>query len=179
MIATINLLPWRQSRRRDCLRFWGVLFSASFLLIAGCVLSYYAVVIEDNRANAVWVTAEKMRAEALVAQKPHLLQRQQQWQQRQQRNAQRDETRSWQLVLEGLANLLPEQAWLTTLTWQHDALELSGVALNFTALNALETQLRKQPFFRLGSSGETQQDAQGRWQFHYRLTRSVTHDSTL
>ncbi|QBX82267.1 PilN domain-containing protein [Citrobacter tructae] len=179
MIATINLLPWRQSQRRACLRFWGVLFSGSLLLIVGCALSYYAVVVEDSRVHAVWIAAEKTRAEGLVAQKQHLLQRQQQWQQLQQRNTQRDETRSWQLVLEGLANLLPEQAWLITLTWQHEVLELSGMTLNFTALNALETQLRKQPFFRLGSSGETRQDAQGRWQFHYRLTRSVKHDSAL
>ena len=28
MIATINLLPWRQTRRRACLRFWSFLFGA-------------------------------------------------------------------------------------------------------------------------------------------------------
>lgn len=55
--------------------------------------------------------------------------------------------RSWQPMLEGLANLLPEQVWLTTLTRQHEVLELSVMAQNFSALNALETQLRKQSFF--------------------------------
>lgn len=179
MIATINLLPWRQSQRRACLRFWGVLFSGALVLIFGCALSYYAVVIEDNRPKTVKIAAEKMRGEALVAQKSHLLQRQQQWQQRQQRKTQRDQTRSWQPVLEGLANSLPEQVWLTTLTWQNEVLELRGMAQNFSALNALETQLRKQPFFRLGSPGETQQDALGRWEFHYRLTRSVMHERAL
>lgn len=179
MIATINLLPWRQSQRRACLRFWGGLFSGSLLLIVGCALRYYTVVIEGNRATDIWIAAEKTRGEALVAQKTHLLQRQQQWQQRQQRKTQRDQTRSWQPMLAGLVNILPEQAWLTTLTWQHEVLELRGMAQNFSALNALETQLRKQPFFRLGSPGETLQDAQGRWQFHYRLTRSVMHERTL
>ncbi|QLY59232.1 PilN domain-containing protein [Citrobacter freundii] len=179
MIVTINLLPWRQSQRRACLRFWAVLFSGSLLLIIGCALSYYAVVIEDNRAKTVKIAAEKMRGETLVAQKPHLLLRQQQWQQRQLRKTQRDQTRSWQPMLEGLANLLPEQVWLTTLTWQHEVLELSGMAQNFSALNTLETQLRKQSLFRLGDPGETQKDALGRWQFHYRLTRSVMHERTL
>ncbi|MDM9276360.1 DNA utilization protein HofN, partial [Citrobacter koseri] len=50
---------------------------------------------------------------------------------------------------------------------------------NFAALRALEAQLRQQPLFTLGSPGETLQDAQGRWQFHYRLTRSGAHDNAL
>ena len=65
------------------------------------------------------------------------------------------------------------------MAWQQDTLELTGNTLNFAALQALEAQLRQQPLFQLSSPGETQQDAQGRWQFHYRLTRSGTHDNDL
>ena len=114
-----------------------------------------------------------------MALKPHMQQRQQRWLQVQARNKQREQTRNWQQVLQGLAELLPEQAWLTKITWQQETLELTGNTLNFAALRALEAQLRQQPLFTLGSPGETLQDAQGRWQFHYRLTRSGAHDNAL
>ena len=79
----------------------------------------------------------------------------------------------------GLAELLPERAWLTKITWQQETLELTGNTLSFAALKALEAQLRQLPLFKLGSPGETQQDAQGRWQFHYRLMRSGAHENAL
>mgnify|MGYP000673903409 CR=1 FL=1 len=179
MIATINLLPWRQTRRRACLRFWSVLFGASLLLSSGVLLRYYSVLSVENQVESLLADAEKTRAEALMALKPRMQQRQQRWQQVQARNKQREQTRSWQRALQGLAELLPEQAWLTKMTWQQDTLELTGNTLNFAALKTLEAQLRQQPLFQLSSSGETQQDAQGRWQFEYQLTRKVSDEHVL
>ena len=179
MIATINLLPWRQARRYACLRFWGILFSASLLLIIVLWLRYYSVLSVETRAELLLADAEKTRAEALMALKPRVQQRQQRWQQVQARNKQREQTQSWQRALQGLAELLPEQAWLTKITWQQDTLELTGNTLNFAALKALEAQLRQLPLFMLSSPGETRQDAQRRWQFHFRLTRSGAHDNAL
>ena len=179
MIATINLLPWRQTRRRACLRFWSVLFGASLLLSSGVLLRYYSVLSVENQVELLLADAEKTRAEALMALKPRVQQRQQRWQQVQARNKQREQTRSWQSVLQELAELLPEQAWLTKMAWQQDTLELTGNTLSFAALKALEAQLRQLPLFKLGSPGETQQDAQGRWQFHYRLMRSGAHENAL
>jgi pilus assembly protein HofN len=179
MIATINLLPWRQTRRHACLRFWGVFFSASLLLSIGVTLIYSSVFNVESRVDLLLVEAENKRIAALTALKPRLQQRLQQWQQVQARNKQRDQTQSWRQILQQLAELLPEQAWLTKMTWQQGTLELTGNALNFAALKALETQLRQQPWFALNRPGETQQDAQGRWQFHYRLTRSDTDDNAL
>ena len=179
MIATINLLPWRQARRYACLRFWGILFSASLLLSIGVLLRYYSVLSVENQVELLLADAEKTRAEALMALKPRVQLRQQRWQQVQARNKQREQTRSWQRVLQGLAELLPEQAWLTKMTWQQDTLELTGNTLNFAALKALEAQLRQLPLFMLNSPGETQQDAQGRWQFEYQLTRKVSDEHVL
>lgn len=179
MIATINLLPWRQTRRRACLRFWSVLFGASLLLSSGVLLRYYSVLSVENQVELLLADAEKTRAEALMALKPRVQLRQQRWQQVQARNKQREQTRSWQRVLQRLSELLPEQAWLTKITWQQEALELTGNTLSFAALKALEAQLRQLPLFKLGSPGETQQDAQGRWQFHYRLMRSGAHENAL
>ena len=179
MIATINLLPWRQTRRRACLRFWSVLFGASLLLSIGVLLRYYSVLSVENQVELLLADAEKTRAEALMALKPRVQLRQQRWQQVQARNKQLEQTRSWQRVLQRLAELLPEQAWLTKITWQQETLELTGNTLSFAALKALEAQLRQLPLFKLGSPGETQQDAQGRWQFHYRLMRSGAHENAL
>ncbi len=179
MIATINLLPWRQTRRRACLRFWSVLFGASLLLSSGVLLRYYSVLSVENQVELLLADAEKTRAEALMALKPRVQLRQQRWQQVQARNKQREQTRSWQRVLQGQAELLPERAWLTKKTWQQETLELTGNTLSFAALKALEAQLRQLPLFKLGSPGETQQDAQGRWQFHYRLMRSGAHENAL
>ena len=103
MIATINLLPWRQARRYACLRFWGILFSASLLLSIGVLLRYYSALSVENRAELLLADAEKTRAEALMALKPRMQQRQQRWQQVQARNKQREQTRSWQRALQGLA----------------------------------------------------------------------------
>ncbi|SUX68048.1 fimbrial protein HofN [Citrobacter freundii] len=136
MITTINLLPWRQTRRRACLRFWSVLFGASLLLSIGVVLRYYSVLRAENQVELLLADAEKTRAEALMALKPRVQQRQQRWQQVQARNKQREQTRSWQRVLQGLAELLPEQAWLTKITWQQETLELTGNTLNFAALES-------------------------------------------
>ena len=113
MIATINLLPWRQTRRRACLRFWSVLFGASLLLSSGVLLRYYSVLSVENQVELLLADAEKTRAEALMALKPRVQLRQQRWQQVQARNKQREQTRSWQRVLQRLAELLPERAWLT------------------------------------------------------------------
>ena len=82
-------------------------------------------------------------------------------------------------ALEALAALLPEHAWLTTISWQQGTLEIKGLTTSITALNALETSLRQDASFHLNQRGATQQDAQGRWQFEYQLTRKVSDEHVL
>ena len=179
MSHPVNFLPWRQSRRRECLRFWSVMFSVALLLTIALACIHEVTLTAQKRADAQWPIAEKERAAALLAIQPRLQQRQTAWQQALQQQTEYEQTRRWQSVLEGMAALLPGQAWLTRLSWQQGTLELEGYATTFLALNTLETALRHHPDFPLAGSGATQQDAQGRWQFHYRLTRSGTHDNDL
>lgn len=70
-------------------------------------------------------------------------------------------------------------AWLTTISWQQGTLEIKGLTTSITALNALETSLRQDASFHLNQRGATQQDAQGRWQFEYQLTRKVSDEHVL
>ncbi|EIQ8035293.1 PilN domain-containing protein, partial [Salmonella enterica subsp. enterica serovar Typhimurium] len=122
---------------------------------------------------------ENGRTTALAANIPQLQQRQRQQQARLQRQAQRELTQAWQSILTDLANLLPEQAWLTSLNYQQETLELEGLARTFDALLTLETSLRHYVSFPLNRTGATRQDAQGRWQFHYQLTRSAARERAL
>lgn len=179
MNPPINFLPWRQQRRTAFLRFWLLMFVAPLLLAVGITLILRLTSNAEARVNAVLLQAEQQLARSLQITKPRLLERQQLREQRLQRQRQRQFTRDWQSALEALAALLPEHAWLTTISWQQGTLEIKGLTTSITALNALETSLRQDASFHLNQRGATQQDAQGRWQFEYQLTRKVSDEHVL
>ncbi|EIZ9424859.1 PilN domain-containing protein [Shigella flexneri] len=193
MNPPINFLPWRQQRRTAFLRFWLLMFVAPLLLAVGITLILRLTGSAEARIDAVLLQAEQQLARSLQITKPRLLEQQQLREQRSQRQRQRQFTRDWQSALEALAALLPEHAWLipehawlipehawlTTISWQQGTLEIKGLTTSITALNALETSLRQDASFHLNQRGATQQDAQGRWQFEYQLTRKVSDEHVL
>lgn len=178
MARSINLLPWRHQRYVARLQLWCVIWGASLLLIVSLAMIGRSVFLQEERVNDLLLAAENGRATALAANMPRLQQRQRQQQARLQSQAQREQTQCWQPILTGLANLLPEQAWLTSLHYQQGILELEGIANTFDDLRMLETSLRHYARFPLSRTGTTRQDAQGRWQFHYQL-RNAAHEHTL
>ncbi|HBB2470656.1 TPA: DNA utilization protein HofN [Escherichia coli] len=153
MNPPINFLPWRQQRRTAFLRFWLLMFVAPLLLAVGITLILRLTSNAEARVDTVLLQAEQQLARSLQITKPRLL--------------------------EALAALLPEHAWLTTISWQQGTLEIKGLTTSITALNALETSLRQDASFHLNQRGATQQDAQGRWQFEYQLTRKVSDGHAL
>ncbi|EOT1157627.1 PilN domain-containing protein [Escherichia coli] len=167
MNPPINFLPWRQQRRTAFLRFWLLMFVAPLLLAVGITLILRLTSNAEARVDTVLLQAEQQLARSLQITKPRLLERQRQF------------TRDWQSALEALAALLPEHAWLTTISWQQGTLEIKGLTTSITALNSLETSLRQDASFHLNQRGATQQDAQGRWQFEYQLTRKVSDGHAL
>ncbi|HAX4412864.1 TPA: PilN domain-containing protein [Escherichia coli] len=179
MNPPINFLPWRQQRRTAFLRFWLLMFVAPLLLAVGITLILRLTSNAEARVNAVLLQAEQQLARSLQITKPRLLERQQLREQRLQRQRQRQFTRDWQSALEALAAFLPEHSWLTTISWQQGTLEIKGLTTSIAALNALETSLRQDASFHLNQRGATQQDAQGRWQFEYQLTRKVSDEHVL
>lgn len=174
MLPVVNFLPWRQRRRTACVRFWGVMFSASAIMALAIVLAGYATRSLDEQASAALSQAENQLATALTAARPQLQQRQLQRQQAIAREKQRQATRRWQPALESLARRLPAEAWLTSIDYQQNTLQLSGKTLTFAALGALETALRDWPLWQITHTGAAQQDTQGYWQFSYRLVWSET-----
>lgn len=179
MQSPVNFLPWRQQRRGACLRLWSGLFSASAAIVLALMLSGYAIRSMNGRVNGVLLRAEQQLAAALATVKPRLEARQRQAQQAIQRDRLREQTRRWQLALENLALSLPAQAWLISMDYQQSTLALSGKALTFSALSALETALRDSPVFEINHTGATLRDAQGYWQFQYRLKWREVHDHSL
>lgn len=179
MNPPINFLPWRQQRRAAFLRFWLLIFVAPLLLAVGITLIQRLSYNAEAHVDAILLEAEQQLARSLQVTKPRLLERQQLREQHLRRQHQRQFTRDWQPALEALATLLPEHAWLTTISWQQGTLEIKGLTTSITALNALETSLRQDGSFHLNQRGATQQDAQGRWQFEYQLTRTVSDEHAL
>lgn len=176
MASTINFLPWRQARRAACLHFWSLMFGGALLLAGGITLSRYLVKSAETRVGSVLLQAEQQRATALQASRAGLQKRQKLRQQVLLQRQQREQTREWQTILQELAALLPEQAWLTKITYQQETLVLSGLAINVSTLAAFETSLRRHAVFQLTHRGATQQDAEGYWQFAWQLTRRSDHE---
>ena len=179
MQSPVNFLPWRQQRRSACLRLWSGLFSASAAIVLALMLSGYAIRSMNGRVNEVLLRAEQQLAAALATMKPRLEARQRQAQQVIQRDRLQEQTRRWQTALENLTLNLPAQAWLTSMDYQQSTLALSGKALTFSTLSALETALRDSTVFEINHTGATQRDAQGYWQFQYRLKWREAHDRPL
>lgn len=134
MNPPINFLPWRQQRRTAFLRFWLLMFVAPLLLAVGITLILRLTSNAEARVDTVLLQAEQQLARSLQITKPRLLERQQLREQRLQRQLQRQFTRDWQSALEALAALLPEHAWLTTISWQQGTLEIKGLTTSITAL---------------------------------------------
>lgn len=178
MNPPINFLPWRQQRRTAFLRFWLLMFVAPLLLAVGITLILRLTSSAEARVDAVLLQGEQQLARSLQITKPRLLERQQIREQRLQRQRQRQFTRDWQSALEALAALLPEHAWLTTISWQQGTLEIKGLQQHY---RVKRTRNVTPPgcIFSSQSAGATQQDAQGRWQFEYQLTRKVSDEHVL
>lgn len=117
MTHSVNLLPWRRQHYVARLRLWCVVWGASLLLTASLATIARLVFWQEGKINELLLAAENGRTTALAANIPQLQQRQRQQQARLQRQAQRELTQRWQSVLTDLANLLPDQAWLTSLNY--------------------------------------------------------------
>ncbi|MTH47724.1 PilN domain-containing protein [Intestinirhabdus alba] len=172
MNGPVNLLPWREARRTACLRRWSVRFVGALLAVFGISSCYYLKAETARRIGDAQYVAETRCTAALQAARLRLQARRLLWLEAERRARLRDETRRWQPALQGLAALLPERAWLTQIAFQQGALSLTGLALNLAALAELEQSLDRQSAFLLSRTGAVQQDAQGRWQFFYQLTRA-------
>ncbi len=134
----------------------------------------------EARVNAVLLQAEQQLARSLQITKPRLLERQQLREQRLQRQRQRQFTRDWQSALEALAALLPEHALADNDKLAAGNAGDQGADNKHYRVKRTRNVTTPGCFFSSQSAGgATQQDAQGRWQFEYQLTRKVSDGHAL
>ena len=170
MTHAVNLLPWRDLRRRQRLRFI-LLIATGIMLLGLMILQVCRTVRLQHLALAtLHATAD---AQLLASLKQRELPMREAWQQHQrhrQQQRRRAAIAAWQPRLQALAADLPAQAWLTRLEYQGVLLTLDGLALNLQALTSVEAALTRVAGFAPAKAGGTQRDAEGRWQFSFTLT---------
>ena len=155
MTHVVNLLPWRDLRRRQRLRYV-LLLTIGIVLLGGMGL----LVSRTARLQRDFLATLHTTADAQLL--ASLKQRQQ--------DQRRSAIAAWQPRLQALAADLPAQAWLTRLEYQGVLLTLDGLALNLQALTSVEAALTRVAGFAPAKAGGTQRDAEGRWQFSFTLT---------
>ena len=173
MSVAVNFLPWRQSRQRKRLRlaFFIVTGVMLALLVAGASRQVESRLQET--LLACHVDAEGQLIRALTQREAQFRLRLEERAQQQRQQATRRQTFAWQARLVALAEQLPPQAWLTSLSYQNDELSLSGVLARFSALHALDEQMQRIDGFGPAVAGKMARDKDGRWLFSYQMKRRV------
>ena len=100
-----NLLPWRRQQRNQRLRFWGLLFTASLLVMLAGGVSLRATQTLASQALQSDLAGTRAVQKVLKARQPQSAGLEP--------LSQPPETVAWQPALESLASAMPRQAWLT------------------------------------------------------------------
>ena len=109
-----NLLPWRRQQRNQRLRFWGLLFTASLLVMLAGGVSLRATQTLASQALQSDLAGTRAVQKVLKARQPQSAGLEP--------PSQPPETVAWQPALESLASAMPRQAWLTALRYQPPSL---------------------------------------------------------
>lgn len=181
----VNLLPWREQRRRTRKRFWLMLLVASSLLC--CVLTamlHYS--IQQNNQQLSLINQQQQALNQELQQRLNTAQRQYQQQQHLQQTSvnrqQRQQVmRRWRLLLEQIANDLPDDAWLTQLSYQQPSvkttasasfqLRIEGFAANIKALQGSARAFSHLPGFATAHHGNTEREGDN-WRFCFLLAET-------
>ncbi|WP_449554997.1 PilN domain-containing protein [Lelliottia amnigena] len=170
-MKTTNFLPWRQWRQQRCWRFWTLLFAGSLLLSLAAMTSLRSRFAIRSHALEMYLASDRAIQHTLEAHRARWRAQHEQQQLTQQAAVLLSKTQAWQPILVSLALALPEQAWLTQMSFQQSSLILKGYATTLLSLQKLTDSLKHFAGFTLGPAGELQQDNQGRWMYSFTLQR--------
>ncbi|WP_425294159.1 PilN domain-containing protein, partial [Klebsiella pneumoniae] len=152
MTHVVNLLPWRDLRRRQRLRYV-LLLTIGIVLLGGMglLVSRTARLQRDFLAT-LHTTADAQLLASLKQREQAMREAWQQHQRQRQQYQRRSAIAAWQPRLQALAADLPAQAWLTRLEYQGVLLTLDGLALNLQALTSVEAALTRVAGFAAGKA---------------------------
>lgn len=170
-MKTTNFLPWRQWRQQRCWRLWTLLFAGSLLLSLAAMTSLRSRFAIRSHALEMYLASDRAIQHTLEAHRARWRAQHEQQQLTQQAAVLLSKTQAWQPTLVSLALALPEQAWLTQMSFQQSSLILKGYATTLLSLQKLTDSLKHFAGFTLGPAGELQQDNQGRWMYSFTLQR--------
>jgi type IV pilus assembly protein PilN len=147
----INLLPWREARRKQRKRDFGILGVLTFvfsLLVVGVVHLYFSTAIEFQHARNNYLLAEieeqkRVEAEinALEKAKAQILGRLEIIQ-----NLQRSRPEMVH-VLDEMVRVLPEEVFLTNLSRSGESLQVTGIARSNNLVSDFMRNLRDSEWF--------------------------------
>jgi len=176
MSALINLLPWRQTLRKQRVRRWSLMFAVVLILVpllalAGRQLSAWIVIQQQIQSEYLAMTLPALQTvyqQRLVLAEQHrkLIQLQQV------RDAQQQAVQVWERRLIRLADGLPAGAWLSSLALQKGRLEVKGHATDLDDMHRLEKGLAQLEGVAAIKAGAVQHEAQGGFGFGFTLTLS-------
>lgn len=175
MMTRVNLLPWRQQRRHRFWRFWCLLWVGGVLVTGLLTFSLHRLLAADRVMQSAEQNGNALLLQRLAVHRQQLALRQQQVEAMKVRRQQRAQTRLWQQTLVEIADRLPGRIWLTELEFRQGILTLNGYSLTLSDLSRLDAALADIPGLRHGKAGQTRREAQGRWRFHYQLSREPNH----
>lgn len=178
MASRVNLLPWRQQRRRRFWRFWCLLLTGSVFVTGLLAFSLPGLLDAERVTRHVMQDANALLLREFAGQQTQLGLRQKKAEFILFRRQQQAQTEHWQHILTEIAGRLPERIWLTQLEFRQDILRLTGYSFSVSDLRQLDAALRDISGLRYGQVGKTQRDTQGRWQFHYQISREPNHAAT-
>lgn len=162
-MVRVNLLPWRESLRRQSRYFLGIALS---LLLLAAILAAGLVAWILNEREAALTYREQMQRLARVAIDKSEAHRQQVKQQitqlthrYQQQQCQQQYLQRWQQFWPKLSSAIPQALWLTTLTFSEDRVVFHGVSPSILAVNQLQRVLSEHALFsRVGHDSLTRQE---------------------
>ncbi|SSF42267.1 Type IV pilus biogenesis protein PilO [Klebsiella quasipneumoniae] len=161
MTHVVNLLPWRDLRRRQRLRYT-LLLAIGIVLLAGMTLQVGRTAgLQRDALARLHATADAALLASLKQREQAMREAWQQHQRQREQLQRRSTIAAWQPRLMALAADLPAQAWLTRLEYQGARLTLDGLALNLQALAGVEASLASVTGFAPAKAGGTQRDAEG------------------
>lgn len=147
-----NLLPWRRQQRNQRLRFWGLLFAGSWLVMLAGSISLRATQTLALQALQSELAGTRAVQKVLRARQP---------QSAGQKTPSLPSDPAWQPALESLASAMPRQAWLTALRYQPPSLTLTGYTTSLPALSAMTDALKGVTGFNPGRQAKCNRIARG------------------
>ncbi len=181
MNTLVNLLAWREQRLASRLRLWLIALGGASCIVLFIVVWRSVANVQQAQHQRLLLNNERdilHKVEQLVAsareQEQLLASQRQGARQIQERQA---KTQRWSNALLALTQMLPPQAWLSTVEMHNDALRVDGLSRDEAGVFALQTH-PSSAGLRLSDEGAIRRERSGEWRFSLVFSMGDVHVDT-